>query len=400
VQGGDIWVKGLPTGQSQRLTADGHNQGPRWSPSGQWLAFRREEQVWLARVDGSGLIPLEEGRAVNAFAWSPVDDRLAYVSGAGLVQVVAVPAAGTGGAALAPSPIAESGRGQIAWSPDGKWIAYERQTDRTDQALWMASADGQQRVELYVSGIPEKGQALLAGWTADGLYLLFWQGDILSASLLADGVPLYAQAASGGRQLQVVAEVVLFHHDFVAAAPHSATHPEQELVAVVAGGYRATWTGKQVLAIDLQVGATAFSTPAEQAACSPAWSPDGRSLAYVAMPDRGDLVGAEPAHQGLMQRHIWLADIQERLPPRQRTDDPAYRDERPLWSADGESILFARIDSQGEASLWAMPAGEGDPVRVVDELDLPSHPAAGPLGFYGYMYWDMVFNWWPGPALK
>jgi len=47
VQGGDIWIKTLPSGTPQRLTTDGHNNRPRWSPSGQWLAFRKERQVMV-----------------------------------------------------------------------------------------------------------------------------------------------------------------------------------------------------------------------------------------------------------------------------------------------------------------------------------------------------------------
>src|SRR5512139_2453961 len=38
VQGGDIWIKVLPDGKPQRLTTDGRNREPRWSPSGEWLA--------------------------------------------------------------------------------------------------------------------------------------------------------------------------------------------------------------------------------------------------------------------------------------------------------------------------------------------------------------------------
>lgn len=39
VREGDIWVKHLPDGEERRLTKDGDNDSPRWSPSGAWLAF-------------------------------------------------------------------------------------------------------------------------------------------------------------------------------------------------------------------------------------------------------------------------------------------------------------------------------------------------------------------------
>ena len=49
VQGSDIWYRSLPDGRPQRLTSDGRNREPRWSPSGYWLAFRKERSVYVRR---------------------------------------------------------------------------------------------------------------------------------------------------------------------------------------------------------------------------------------------------------------------------------------------------------------------------------------------------------------
>jgi hypothetical protein len=79
-------------------------------------------------------------------------------------------------------------------------------------------AGGGEPTELYASGFPEKGEAILAGWSGEGHFLLFWQGDILSASLLADGVPLYVVSARGGTPVPL-AGAVLVHSDFIATQP-------------------------------------------------------------------------------------------------------------------------------------------------------------------------------------
>lgn len=50
VQDGDIWVKDLPAGEARRLTHDGSNWRPRWSPSGEWLAWAMQLSVWMAAV--------------------------------------------------------------------------------------------------------------------------------------------------------------------------------------------------------------------------------------------------------------------------------------------------------------------------------------------------------------
>jgi|GEM_PF-541085 len=397
VQGGDIWVKALPDSEPQRLTTDGRNSTPRWSPSGEWLAFRKGDyQVWLMSTDGNSARSLNEGAAVDAFAWAPADDRLAYVAAAGL-QVVS--ADGAVPVTLVPPSLPGHGpgrMGRIAWSPDGAWIAcgwqeWQPKQPLTYQGLWRVSSDGEQLAELYASGAPEKGETILAGWSLDGQHILFWQGDILSASMLADGVALYSLSASRGEPTKLV-DTVLVHDDFVALAPQG------DRLAVTAGGYRATWTNKRVAVVGAGDGELAWVTDESVAAFSPAWSPDGVRLAYAAMPDRGDLVGGEDARLGMMERRVWVVNVQGKPQLQQLTDDPAYRDERPLWSADGSHLLFARMDAEGQASLWLIPAAGGEPWRVVDELTPLPGPAVGWFGYYGYVDWDQLFDWSCGPA--
>ena len=102
----------------------------------------------------------------------------------------------------------------------------------------------------------------------------------------------------------------------------------------------------------------------------------------------------EPARQGLMGRRIYVVDAQGESTIRRLTDDPAYRDELPIWSADGKHILFARIDEQSRASLWWMNTVTGDPRRLVDGLALD--PQTSGIGYYGHIDWQMQFDWWRG----
>jgi Tol biopolymer transport system component len=388
VQGGDIWVKTLPDGEPQRLTTDGRNSQPRWSSSGEWLAFRKGDyQVWMMSADGNGARSLNEGAAVDAFAWAPADDRLAYVAAAGLQVISAdslVPVT------LTPPSLPGHGPGRMGRIVC-EWQKWQPDRPLTYQGLWKVSANGEQLAELYASGVPEKGAAVLAGWSLDGQYILFWQGEILSASMLADGVALYSLPAGGGEPIKLV-DTVLVHDDFLAPAP------EGDRLAVTAGGYRATWTNKRVAVVEASVGELTWLTDESEVAFSPAWSPDGSHLAYAAMPDEGDLVGGEDARLGMMERRIWVVNAQGEPQLQQLTDAPTYRDERPLWSADGSHILFARLDAEGRASLWLIPTGGGDPRQMVNELTPLPGPASDWFGYYGHVEWDQLFDWWPGRA--
>jgi Tol biopolymer transport system component len=392
VQGGDIWVRSLPDGEPQQLTTDDHNQGPRWSPSGEWLAFwKTGSQVWLMRADGSDARPLTDGLDVPIFAWAPTMDRLAYVTDGGELHVV--DADGAYSATLVSAEPDQGGVGHIAWSPDGMWIAYEWWEQRSDsrryQGLWKVSPGGGDLEELYDSGVPERGEAILARWSDDGRFLIFWQGPVPSASILADGVPLYVLSTDGGAPAQLP-ETVLLHPDFIALDPADA-----DRVAVVAGGYRGSWTNKMLRLIRISAGESVAITAPDEAVSSPAWSPDGRRIAYVAMPDEGDLGGGDAARQGLMGRCIWVAAVEGDSPARPLADDPVYRDEYPLWSAEGSHILFVRMDAEDSVSLWLVPAGGGEPSLVVDGLEVVGGlPSDAWLGYYGYVDWQPLFDWW------
>ncbi len=422
VQGGDIWVKLLPDDRPQRLTTDGRNRSPAWSPSGNWLAFRKEryvvieretlcdtpnmrrelcresaselqQQVWLVEEDGSNARPLNQNLSVEGFAWSPVRDRLAYVTTSGQLQ--AVNGDGTNLATLfAASTVDHSpGKiGRIAWSPDGAWIAYEYALQGSEpaaayQSIWKVSADGRERVQLYGT---EQGRSdlWLAGWSSAGKLVYFWQ-DPARPAISPDGAPLFGVSAAGqpaaGAAVGLSSEPMLPYRDFIATAPPHTNWGEREAVALAVGAGQGTWANKRIET-------SAAVSPPGVAAISPAWSPDGRRLAYAAMPERETLGLSEPTLQELMARRVWVADAAGEGRPQQITDDPGYRDEFPRWSADGTYLLFARINAKGRASLWIVPAGSGALRQVVDELT----PAPDPIGTYGHVEWDNLFDWWRG----
>ena len=82
------------------------------------------------------------------------------------------------------------------------------------------------------------------------------------------------------------------------------------------------------------------------------WSPDGRFLAYQ---DR-----SSPARLG-----IWLLSV-EKLERRQLTWPPAQSldDMVPAFSPDGRTLAFIRVSSGGVSDIYLVPVGGGEPSRL------------------------------------
>ena len=170
----DVWIHDLRRDVATRLTfSEGYDADPVWSPDGRWIAFASGEQggttVYRKRSDGSGQAELVPGAAnldSPAFPldWSPDGEKLLAQSGAaGDLWVVTI----DGSEEPAPFLVTPFGEYNGAFSPDGRWIAYE------------SNESG--RTEVYVQAFPSGGgkwQISDGGggqprWSGDGRELFF-----------------------------------------------------------------------------------------------------------------------------------------------------------------------------------------------------------------------------------
>ena len=198
---------------------------------------------------------------------------------------------------------------------------------------------------------------------------------------MADGLPLEAIPAQGGQPLAL-------------AAGHLALwdlSPVDDRIAMTTPG-RETWTRSRILVTDAADGSQQYLTPLGRASIQPAWSPDGKQIAFVSKPDIGDGPGGPGTmlEEMASDRRIWIMNA-DGSAQRPLTGDPSYRDEYPRWSADGSQLLFARMDSDRLASLWLMPSSGGPPQQVVDRIGSSSE---GLTGYYTNIGWSGLFDWW------
>jgi len=65
---------------------------------------------------------------------------------------------------------------------------------------------------------------------------------------------------------------------------------------------------------------------------------------------------------------VWIADLSSEAPPRRLTQEPG---EAPVWSPDGQRIVFISIYNGQEALYWRRADGSGDAELLVDRARAP-----------------------------
>jgi dipeptidyl aminopeptidase/acylaminoacyl peptidase len=322
---------------------------PNLSPDGAWVAYtvtrvdtatdKRDADVWMARLDGSQNLRITTNPASETKPrFSPDGKYLSFVSSrneedGGNAQLWLLNRAG--GEAEKVTKLKGSVSDYV-WSPDGQRIALiikdadpdsltaaQKAKKKTappiviDRFQFKKDVDGylnQQRQHLYVFDVatrrlvnltPGVYDENLPAWSPDGKQLVF----------------------SSKR------------------GPDPDRHDNYDLFLIDA---KVGATAHPLLATDVPENAPNYGS-------RPAWSPDGRRIAFVQGGPKEQLVYA--LHQ------LMVVDVAGG-PARALTAGLDRNTTQPQWSADGKSVYFLLEDDRAE-SLMRVPATGGKPEKVL-----------------------------------
>jgi dipeptidyl aminopeptidase/acylaminoacyl peptidase len=313
---GQLWVMDVNSGKSVRLGGDKPAGGPLWSGDGKWIAFTGTEG------DKHGLLIAHPDGSDTTF--------LAALSGTN-------------------SPLPGTGK-EVAWSPDGKQIAFISSTPgegaaeasgdpmvitrylyKPDAGEGMTRFNDNQRLHIFVVDLASKQVRQLTqgnydehsiDWSPDGKQLLF---------------------ASNREPNQDE----FFNYDlFTLQLSDSSVH---------------------------RLTATEFNE------YDPQWSPDGKSIVY-----RGTRRGLTDRETTMEDTHAWLlnADGSNRREIGSVIDN---RQGTPQWAPDGSAIYFT-VQERGCNHLVRLPIGGGQPEYIVKDAGGVGSWSAGKNGAIAYSF--------------
>jgi eukaryotic-like serine/threonine-protein kinase len=390
-----LWVRALDSDEPRPLTGTEARETPFWSPNSRTLAYFANERLNRIDIDGNRsqvLAPASRPRGgtwnrdgLLLFAPSPVAGLHAVrTDGSGLAQVTTIDA--------------DAGEFEHSWPeflPDGRRFLYMVRNRNPDlSGIFLASLDAPGRIRVMdaysrVAYAPT-GHLLYA---RAGL-LVARRFDAASGVVTGDEVPVASGVRShieGDGAFDVSPAGVLVYRQNERLRPtrlvvmDRAGKPLQEIGAPALHRYprfspdgqrlvvqRATSdaTDPDLWLFDLQRGTASRITRHPGPDIRPAWSPDGRFIAFSSRRDRDYRVFRV------------LADGVENAEPLANGDEGLYVED---WARDGSGLLV----TLGREGLWRLPADGGPRILVRAALAdgvLPEQPSVSPDGrWFVYM---------------
>jgi eukaryotic-like serine/threonine-protein kinase len=341
----DVWVVDVRGGLPVRLTDHpAVDSDPAWFPDGSAVAFvslrSGSEAIWkVPRLGGSATMLVD-----GAFdpAISPDGRRIAFARAGPTAdtRVFVAPLGRPDESTMLTGP--EDGlwsHRQPAWSPDGRTICYAAFRD-----LWIVRLDERKPRRLTSDGQMDETPV----WSSDGRHVYF-------SSNRGSTQAIWRVPAAGGKPRRVTL----------------GTGPESHASIARDGSILAYCTFAQEARLVLRDTATGTDTqvPGTRADYEPAFAPDLRGFAFVS--DRWT-----PGKDNLWFQP--LAGGRPAGPPTRLTDHPGSA-QHPAFSPDGRWIAYWRV-LEGQRDIWVMPAGGGEPQRITDDPSPDIQPAWAPDG--------------------
>ena len=390
VYAGDLWTVSAQGGEARRLTGSvGYQSQPKFSPDGGTIAF-------TGNYDGNDdvyLIPTRGGEPMRltwhpgfdrVIDWQPGGDAIRFQSRRATrtgrdMQLFTVPADG----GLPEQMVLPTG-GLSSYSPDGRRIAYNRIT--REHRTWKRYKGGMAQ-DVWIYDFEQNESRRITDWIGSDNFPM-WHGDTVYYTSDETGrLEIWAHETTTGEVRQVTehdeydvkypslgSDTIVYENggrlmvlDLATEktrtlkvslhADHVTARPALRDVSDLIGGGDLAPDAKRAV---FDARGDIFTVPAEKGDLrnltatpgirerAPAWSPDGRQVAYLS-----DRAG---------EYHVYLRSADGSGDERQLTKDQGAWQYGLEWSPDSEHLLL----SDAAMNLWLIDAESGG-LKKIDQ---------------------------------
>lgn len=414
----DIYLKRIGSRKTVNLTESSSDQEtqPVFSPDGKRIAFRRTS------LEGSGIyVMTEAGESVrrltdygNNPAWSPdskeivcTEDTVTSMNRGRKQSRMWIVNSSTGESRTVAVPDAV----QPSWSPDGRRIAFWASDDAAQRDIWTVAVAGGSPVQVTADAFVDWGPV----WSPDGQYLYFISNRKGTMSLWRVGIDQSSGKVTSEPESVPTPASETFHISFSSSGRSMAFvgasrtqnigkltfDPAKEKIInsypeVIGSSGEVTWpsispdgqtltchsvdTPRDIFALSLGGSILNQLTDDDHNDLAPAWSPDGRRIAYYS--------NKSGAYQ------IWLIN-----PDGSRAQQITYASDPggvviPIWSPDGSRMAFSLFGGKTQIMDLTKPWNEQtlidtawiDPVKQTMFVASSWSPDGKYLAGSGYLF--------------
>lgn len=356
---GDLAVRNLETGETRRITNNpapydpGYAAYPRVSPDGKQIAYHwwnEERRLFELRVvDWNGSDPrvlLEIDWEIRPYGWSR-DGRfiLAARMGTEVDPPELVKVATADGSLTVLQTVGASFPRHAEFSPDGRFVAYDRSSEEhADQRdIFVLTVAGRRETLI----VDEASHDYLLGWAPDGGHILFSSDRTGTPGVWL--LPVNDGRAAGAPELVLP--------DAWGVAPVGFLSDGRYFYGVQTGT-------RDVYVATLSADQRSVATPPSPATprrlgsnTCPAWSPDGRHLAYIRR-----VHALHGAGSSLVIRSMESGEVREL-----HLGDGIRPWAAPRWAPDGRSLVLMAGDGIAPNGVYRVDVQSGRTELLVSE---------------------------------
>jgi eukaryotic-like serine/threonine-protein kinase len=409
-EGAQLWVRSLSSASAQPLAGTEDASFPFWSPDGRYIGFFGAGKLKTVEASGGAVLTLADAPLGRGGSWGPDGTILfAPAASSAIFRISA-----SGGTAKEATTAKEGTPTLQRWPsflPDGQHFIFWALTVNSG-GLYLGSLDSANTTQIVPS--PVRGQYANGRLTyiRDG-NLMAQKLDLQKSALLGEPVSIAEQVAMDDRGAAAFSLSTEGKLAFIGGGGSTAIlgiydHAGKQVNAIDTGTFVTGYfspdgkkvaasrnnpgKGMEIMIYDLARSTKTQFTFAQSRDDDPVWSPDGNTIIFDSSRSGKTDLYTRPAN-GSQEDKLFYHDDTDKYPT--------------SWSADGKYVTYEDLTGR-DIHIWAAPmlGSEHKAFPVLQEKYATRSPALSPdskwIAYYSNEYgkWQVYITSFPKPGGK